>query len=91
MSERPFRDEIAEKKHSNHDTLYCNHHQEQALLDEMTNVFNQAGAIRILGLDVITHQRIDIPIVCEKGDVFPTADDYQSGEVEAVDLTDRNP
>jgi len=86
MSNDTLRDKITEKKRSNHDTLYCNNHQQQALLDEMTNIFTNATSIRILGLEVITHQRIDIPIVCEKGDVFPTAGDYMSGEVEPKDL-----
>jgi hypothetical protein len=86
MGADTLRDKIAEKKRSNHDTLYCNNSQQQVLLDEMTNIFTNATSIRVLGLDVITHQRIDIPIVCEKGDVLPTAEDYMSGEVEPKDL-----
>lgn len=59
-------------KEDKHDTIYCNPSDRQRLVDAVSN-----GLVRksdkVAGLDVVTIDRLDTPIVCEKGEVFPLA------------------
>lgn len=74
----------AAQKHR-HDTLYCNDYYERKLLSMMngnSTTLRQADNVQIYGLQVVTHERFEHPIVCEKGDIFDHARDWKDGDGE---------
>jgi hypothetical protein len=69
------------------DTLYCHPRQlDELLLEVFETQPTSTDNLKISGLQVRTHPMFEFPIVCEKGDVFGTAGQYQSGERQATEL-----
>ena len=70
-----------------HDTLYCDDNTKAQILNSISgNGLRRADNLRISGLEVITHERFDFPIVCEKGEVFTLAKDFKCGHAEPIDI-----
>ena len=72
--------EINKVMEPHHDTIYCTERQRTKLARHASGPGLLAGTIDslvILGLNVETLPRITHPIVCEKGEVFTLARDFQ--------------
>ena len=71
-----------------HDTLYCNGRHKDALVSTISGTGGglRADNLRISGLEVVTHERFDYPIVCERGEVFDLVEDYKYGDAEPKDI-----
>lgn len=79
VSGKELLESLQAEKQPKHDTLYCNPSHADKLEQAVSSgvMFRTSNIDKIAGLDVIELPRIDIPIVCEKGEVFDLAKDWK--------------
>lgn len=78
---------IKVNQHPRFDTLYCTSDQKDALVASIASGqstsyrYGDLGIstdrLRVFGLEVKVIESLNRPIMCEKGDVFPLAKDYE--------------
>lgn len=78
---------IQDKIEESHDTLLCTREQKNHLVSGMLerNVENHATRTRITkiyGVSIEIHEWVEQPTLCNKSEVLPLAESYQSGERE---------
>lgn len=71
---------VKKQLQTEHDTLYVNQSQHLKLKREVATPGLSTSVVddvKICGLEVITITDLDFAILCQKGDVFPLAKDWQ--------------
>lgn len=73
---------VASTKEPHHDTLYCppDHADKLArgFSKGLAGVGRTSKIDRVAGLDLIEIPRLDRVVVCQKGEVFPLAEDWKN-------------
>lgn len=79
-------DSIESERTDRDDTVYCNSKHKSVIIDRVASNAGMVGStvddVRVAGLRVEHLPRIERPIVCRKGDVFPLAKDWKNAGVE---------
>lgn len=73
-------DAVASTKQPHHDTLYCAPSHAEKLVRGLSEgvVFSTTHIQMVAGLEIIEIPRLDRIVVCQKGEVFPLAEDWKN-------------
>lgn len=79
MSRDEWRQAIKNAREPDHDTVYFPEKYESSLKQSIYPglLGDTIDNMQVFGLEVETLPRIELPIVCKKGDIFPLARDWK--------------
>lgn len=72
---------VKKNRDMRHDILYVNSSQHRTIESEMgTPSLTQRSTdnVKLLGLDVIKVEELDVAILCKRGDILPLAKEWQN-------------
>jgi hypothetical protein len=71
-------DNIKLSMEPHHDTVYCHERHKDAMIETLdSSGMMRVDNLRVYDLDIETDNHFTIPVVCQKGEVFPITEDFK--------------